>query len=175
MASRLVYFALAAGIAMLISVPQALRAGGPRTIAGTSYFDPAVTGAPLTWSQGVVSYYTDRGNLSPTYHSAGHRFGDSCPPGTGRERNFSSGGVPAGGHAAAGLDRRNCGHQKSRTGHCVIFTAGSAVRWIGAGDSSASNRRSPWRARGSGYGCGRNQYSSLSATVASAGHALGIL
>jgi hypothetical protein len=56
--------ALAVNIAMLL-LPQPLRAGGPRTIAGTSYFDPAVKGTPLTWSQGVVSYYTDRGNLSP--------------------------------------------------------------------------------------------------------------
>ncbi|MGA9800270.1 MAG: IPT/TIG domain-containing protein [Terriglobales bacterium] len=56
--------ALALSIAILLW-PQPLRAGGPRTIAGTSYFDPAVKGTPLTWSQGVVSYYTDRGNLSP--------------------------------------------------------------------------------------------------------------
>jgi hypothetical protein len=56
--------ALAVSIAMLL-LPQPLRAGGPRTIAGTSYFDPAVKGTPLTWSQGVVTYYTDRGNLSP--------------------------------------------------------------------------------------------------------------
>ena len=51
-------------------LPQWLRAGGPRTIAGSSYFDPAVKGTPLTWSQGVISYYTDRGNLSPVLPAA---------------------------------------------------------------------------------------------------------
>jgi hypothetical protein len=55
----------AIGIAVLILLPQPLGAGGPRSIAGTSFFDPAVKGTPLTWNQGVVSYYTDRGNLSP--------------------------------------------------------------------------------------------------------------
>ena len=55
---------------MLVMAPTRLHAGGPRTIAGTSYFDPAVKGTPLTWSQGAVSYYTDRGNLSPVLPSA---------------------------------------------------------------------------------------------------------
>ena len=41
------------------------RAGGPEYVAGTSYFDPAVKGVPLTWAQGAINYYTDRGNLSP--------------------------------------------------------------------------------------------------------------
>ncbi len=62
--------ALAIGIAMMVMAPTRLHAGGPRTIAGTSYFDPAVKGTPLTWSQGAVSYYTDRGNLSPVLPSA---------------------------------------------------------------------------------------------------------
>ncbi len=69
MAARFL-FALAIAIAMLVTPPPLLRAGGPRTIAGTSYFDPAVKGTPLTWSQGAVSYYTDRGNLSPVLPSA---------------------------------------------------------------------------------------------------------
>ena len=47
--------ALTIGIAMLVVPTPLLRAGGPRTIAGTSYFDPAVKGAPLTWNQGAVS------------------------------------------------------------------------------------------------------------------------
>jgi hypothetical protein len=69
MALRLLrYVGLAIGIAALL--PPLLHAGGPRTIAGTSYFDPAVKGTPLTWSQGVVSYYTDQGNLSPILPSA---------------------------------------------------------------------------------------------------------
>ncbi len=62
--------ALTIGIAMLVVPMPLLLAGGPRTIAGTSYFDPAVKGTPLTWSQGLISYYTDRGNLSPVLPSA---------------------------------------------------------------------------------------------------------
>jgi hypothetical protein len=61
---RKLVFLLVIGIAML-ALPQPVRAGGPRTIAGTSYFDPAVKGNPLTWNHGVVTYYTDQGNLSP--------------------------------------------------------------------------------------------------------------
>src|SRR5438067_10355090 len=41
------------------------RAGGPEYVAGTSYFDPAVKGVPLTWAQGAINYYTDQGDLSP--------------------------------------------------------------------------------------------------------------
>ena len=60
--------------ALLISLalagrPQGLEAGGPHVVAGSSYFDPAVKGLPLTWSQGVILYYTDRGNLSPVLPS----------------------------------------------------------------------------------------------------------
>ena len=40
------------------------RAGGPKYVAGSTYFDPSVKTAPLTWAGGVVSYYTDPGSLS---------------------------------------------------------------------------------------------------------------
>jgi hypothetical protein len=40
-------------------------AGGPLQVAGTSYFDSAAKGQPLTWANGSVSYYTDQGSLSP--------------------------------------------------------------------------------------------------------------
>jgi hypothetical protein len=58
------------GLAVLAVLPQPLWAGGPHTIAGTSYFDPGVKGTALTWNQGAVSYYTDRGNLSPALPAA---------------------------------------------------------------------------------------------------------
>ena len=57
------YWLLATGL--LLAMPLGARAGGPRTVAGTSYFDPGVKGIPLTWGQGLINYYTDRGNLSP--------------------------------------------------------------------------------------------------------------
>jgi hypothetical protein len=40
-------------------------AGGPKYVAGVSYFNAGTAGTPLTWAQGQVSYYTDQGDLSP--------------------------------------------------------------------------------------------------------------
>src|SRR4030088_1321769 len=40
-------------------------AGGPKYVAGASYFDPLVMGHPIIWAQGQVNYYTDLGDLSP--------------------------------------------------------------------------------------------------------------
>lgn len=34
-------------------------------MAGTSYFNPAVMGKPIVWANGILSYYTDLGDLSP--------------------------------------------------------------------------------------------------------------
>lgn len=45
--------------------PKETFAGGPRYVAGASYFDPTTVGTPLTWTQGTISYYTDQGDLSP--------------------------------------------------------------------------------------------------------------
>jgi hypothetical protein len=53
----------AAVIALLLTIAQLARAGGPRWIAG---INNGPMGTPLTWSQGVVNYYTDQGSLSPT-------------------------------------------------------------------------------------------------------------
>ncbi len=46
------------------------NAGGPRYVAGASYFDRAVKGIPLTWPSGQISYYTDQGNLSGLMNTA---------------------------------------------------------------------------------------------------------
>ncbi|HTM16390.1 MAG TPA: IPT/TIG domain-containing protein [Terracidiphilus sp.] len=52
-------------LALLIFLaPQALLAGGPKWIAGTSYFDPAVIGQPVRWATGIIDYYVDKGPLS---------------------------------------------------------------------------------------------------------------
>jgi hypothetical protein len=45
---------------------MAAWAGGPKFIAGTTYFDPAVVGTPIHWSGGQVNYYVDKGDLSGT-------------------------------------------------------------------------------------------------------------
>ena len=59
-------YSAAAAFALLFTFTQAARAGGPRYIAGISYFNQGTVGTPLTWAQGTVSYYTDQGSLSPT-------------------------------------------------------------------------------------------------------------
>jgi Bacterial Ig-like domain (group 1) len=46
------------------------RAGGPKYIAGSSYFNSGIMGQPLTWSQGQINYYTDQGDLSPILPNA---------------------------------------------------------------------------------------------------------
>lgn len=58
-------YTVLAAIGLLFVMAQMARAGGPHYIAGISYFDPGTTGTPLTWSNGVVAYYTDQGDLSP--------------------------------------------------------------------------------------------------------------
>jgi hypothetical protein len=60
-----VLYLLAIGVALLVVLPQLMQAGGPRDIAGTVYFEPTTKGIPLVWAPGVISYYTDQGNLSP--------------------------------------------------------------------------------------------------------------
>lgn len=56
----------------LISVfcASSAHAGGPKYIAGSSYFNAGTMGQPLTWSQGQMNYYTDQGDLSPILPNA---------------------------------------------------------------------------------------------------------
>lgn len=69
----LLRLALAAGMILLSAL--VCRAGGPKNVAGASYFDSSVTGQPLTWPNGVITYYTDRGDLSPLLpNSAANNF-----------------------------------------------------------------------------------------------------
>jgi hypothetical protein len=44
--------------------PATAFAGGPKYVAGTAYFNPAVVGQPVHWSGGVVNYYIDQGPLN---------------------------------------------------------------------------------------------------------------
>jgi hypothetical protein len=44
--------------------PGAAVAGGPRYVAGVSYFNPAAGGQPAHWANGQLNYYVDRGPLS---------------------------------------------------------------------------------------------------------------
>jgi hypothetical protein len=49
---------------VLVFALQLAHAGGPRWVAGSNYFNPAVKGQPVVWANGQVSYYTDLRDLS---------------------------------------------------------------------------------------------------------------
>jgi len=55
---------LASAAAIIAACVLTCRAGGPKNVAGPSYFDTTVTGQSLTWQHGATTYYTDQGNLS---------------------------------------------------------------------------------------------------------------
>jgi hypothetical protein len=57
-----VFFRAATILLALFS--SAAFAGGPKFIAGVSYFNSSVTGQPVRWASGQVSYYVDRGPLN---------------------------------------------------------------------------------------------------------------
>lgn len=59
---------LVAALGIVILFALMARAGGPEYVTGSSYFTNM--GQPLTWSQGVVNYYTDQGDLSPILSNA---------------------------------------------------------------------------------------------------------
>ncbi len=61
------FFRLLLLIALAIALVRLAHAGGPKYVAGLSYFNQGTMGTPLTWSGGVVNYYTDQGDLSTTF------------------------------------------------------------------------------------------------------------
>jgi len=63
----------AAGLFLLLSLRG--YAGGPRYVAGSTFFNSGTMGTPIVWSQGAITYYTDQGDLSPALpHSAADAF-----------------------------------------------------------------------------------------------------
>ena len=46
------------------------RAGGPRFVAGSTYFDPGTAGQPVLWPSGKLTYFVDQGALSATVSNA---------------------------------------------------------------------------------------------------------
>jgi hypothetical protein len=68
--ARSFYFRLATALAIVFLFAVLARAGGPEYVAGSSYFDSSTMGQPITWSLGLVDYYTDRGDLSPILPNA---------------------------------------------------------------------------------------------------------
>ena len=64
-AARSFFFRLATALAIVLFFAVLARGGGPKYVAGSSYFNSSTMGQPLTWSLGQVNYYTDQGDLSP--------------------------------------------------------------------------------------------------------------
>ena len=52
------------GFLAALLVLQPAHAGGPKYVAGVSYFNPSVLGQPAHWSAGFVNYYVDQGPLN---------------------------------------------------------------------------------------------------------------
>ncbi len=67
---RLFLLRLAFAAFLISACAVVLRAGGPKCVAGWSYFDSTTSGQPLVWPQGVITYYTDQGDLSPILPNA---------------------------------------------------------------------------------------------------------
>jgi len=67
---RSFFLRLATALALVFFVAVLARAGGPDYVAGSSYFNSGTMGDPITWSLGVVNYYTDQGDLSPIFPNA---------------------------------------------------------------------------------------------------------
>ena len=56
----------AAVLGLLLLLPCAAGARGPRSIAGITYFNPAVLGQPVHRANGEVRYFVDQGALNAT-------------------------------------------------------------------------------------------------------------
>ena len=53
-------------VAVLLLALAPAFAGGPKYVAGASYFNPSAMGQPVHWANGQVNYYVDQGALSST-------------------------------------------------------------------------------------------------------------
>jgi hypothetical protein len=68
--ARLFLLRLAFVVTLIFGCVLLLRAGGPKCVAGSTYFTSSTNGQPLTWPQGLITYYTDQGDLSPALPNA---------------------------------------------------------------------------------------------------------
>jgi len=65
LSARSFFFRLATALAVVIFFAVLARAGGPKYVAGSTFFNSSMMGQPITWSLGQITYYTDQGDLSP--------------------------------------------------------------------------------------------------------------
>jgi len=59
------FVTLALTMLLLTFISTNAYAGGPRYVAGASFFDRTTMGTPIIWSSGQINYYTDQGGLGP--------------------------------------------------------------------------------------------------------------
>ncbi|HLI76246.1 MAG TPA: IPT/TIG domain-containing protein, partial [Acidobacteriaceae bacterium] len=52
-------------LALAALAAASAHAGGPRYVAGTTYFSSSVTGQPVVWASGNIKYYVDPAEISP--------------------------------------------------------------------------------------------------------------
>jgi len=62
--ARLFLLRLAFVTGIVLGIALVCRAGGPKYVAGSSFFDASATGTPIAWPGGAITYYTDQGDLS---------------------------------------------------------------------------------------------------------------
>jgi len=55
---------IALAVLLVLFAAEGANAGGPRWVAGSSYFKAPKMGDPVVWANGQVTYYTDLSNLS---------------------------------------------------------------------------------------------------------------
>ena len=65
MTARSFFLRFATALAIVLFSAMLVRAGGPKYVAGSNFFNSSAMGQPITWPQGQVDYYTDQGDLSP--------------------------------------------------------------------------------------------------------------
>ncbi len=58
-----------AACACLLGMRGTAFAGGPKYVAGATYFNSAVMGQPVVWANGQVRYFVDQGSLGPLSNS----------------------------------------------------------------------------------------------------------
>ena len=69
-AARSFLLRLAPLVAIVLLFAALSRAGGPKCVAGSTYFNSGTAGQALVWPQGLITYSTDQGDLSPLLSNA---------------------------------------------------------------------------------------------------------
>ena len=59
-----------AGCALILLASSSAHAGGPKFVAGVSYFNPGVKGQGVRWGGGLVNYFVDQGPLNAAISNA---------------------------------------------------------------------------------------------------------